>query len=465
VNTLVKRGLVEFDLGIRDWRPGHKWLHRSVLGIQAGSDFIVLYARAALAITAPLEPVKHFHLRTETIQAISEVIPLEDLFGQILIDVEQGQLEVQGTLYRLLRQHDNRIWHLSAHHSPFFNPSQSGGPRLPTLFVTSAQKHDVLQIAGGQQRLDWELKAADTPFASLDELARFLGFDPAADPRIELTALFPGAIAATSKISKGHAEIRANVGPALDRNAFKLGYVAYKAGAAPIRKHIASIDAKWVEHQQFAEAIFEFPIEDYQGVAVFLSYKGVAVHEAFIADRVNPANPRQLIYGLADEGLGFLRKYLLGEGKQADRDLEFAISCVLQLAGFSVLRLGNVEQLRDFADVIAYSITGKVLVAEVTIGGIDANDKLTKLAARSSQIADSLAEIGMAKTDVLPMIVTVLPRSVISGDLEKARKLGIAVVAREDLITVAAQPSYDLDSEKAFALFREQIPKNPSALS
>jgi len=62
-------------------------------------------------------------------------------------------------------------------------------------------------------------------------------------------------------------------------------------------------------------------------------------------------------------------------------------------------------------------------------------------------------------TDVLPMVVTTLARGAIAGDMKKAGDGDISVVAKEDLLIVASQPSFDLDPEKAFATFKSQIPK------
>jgi hypothetical protein len=459
-NPQVKSELEAFAVGIREWLPALKWLARTVISIRTEPDLIILQARAALLFDEPRGPLRNFALETKSLSVIADAVPMSrSVQEDLMSNLEQGRLRIGGRTDHLLRLFQSHTFHVSAFHSPFFHPSQPGGSLLPTLFLSAANRTYVYQtVRGGQQVLDWELKAADTPFASLEELSRVLGFDPTGEARLELTAHFPGVISNASSLTKGTAEIHANVAPGMDESAFKLGYVAYKAGANPVRKHLTGEQADWVGRNEYNEAVFTFDVGDFPHLALYLSYKGTVVHEASIADPRNPSNPRQVAYEAVDPELANLRKYLLSHGKSPESDLEFAIACVFHLVGMSALRFGDMEQFRNFSDVVGVTPSGRIVVAEVTIGPIDANGKLSKLAGRAFQIRDSLQQIGAINTDVIPMIVTAFPREAISGDLEKAGRAGICVVAKEDLLTVASQRSFALDAEKAYDLFKKQVP-------
>jgi len=456
----LRKELKDFAAGIREWLPGLKWLARSAISIRTESDLIILHARAALLFNEPTGPITTFSLETKSLSVINDVVAVtSSTQDDMLCKLEQGQLEIAGRSLHLLRNYKGSTWQLSAHHSPFFHPSQPVGPRSPTVFLSAADRHNVYQIIGNVELLDWELKAADTPFASLEELSRFLGFDPTGAARIELTAQFPGLINNTSTLTKGTAQIHANVAMGMDKTQFKLGYVAYKAGATPVRAHLMGDRAQWIERTDYSEAVFRFDVADYPTLALYLSYKGSAIHQASISDPQNPANPRQTAYEVVDPQLTNLRKYLQGEGKSPEDDLEFAVACVFHLVGFSAIRFGEMDQFRNFSDIVGFAPSGKVVVAEVTTGPIDANGKLSKLTGRAFEIRDRLQQIGAVTTDVLPMVVTTLARGAIAGDMKKAGDGDISVVAKEDLLIVASQPSFDLDPEKAFATFKSQIPK------
>jgi hypothetical protein len=446
-----------FATGIREWMPGHRSLARTVISVQSGNEWIILHARVAMLSQDPKEPFQRFYLRTNSLIAQTDFVPISDHFSQLLEDLIQGQLEIAGTVHRLVPETNTATWSTSALHSPYFHPNRREGPRVPTLLIRSSSRFNVYQLAGGQDALDWELKASDVPFVSVDDLARFLSFDPGNDPCIETTSQPLGVIGNASRLQKGDAEIQVNIAPGIESEALKLGYIAYKAQTVPVRASIPGKEAQWRKERTHMTGTFRFNVQDFPALALFLTYKGNVLHEVFLSDPQNPDNPRQVALNAVDDGLGNLRKYLQGDFKRST-DLEYAIATVLHLTGFASLRLGDLEQFRDFADVIAFSATGKVVVAEVTLGPIDANGKLSKLASRAFGIKQRLAQIGQTNAEVLPMVVTSEARGAITGDLMKAANSGIAVVTREELRQLAAQQNFVLNSEQAFELLKKQIP-------
>jgi len=294
----------------------------------------------------------------------------------------------------------------------------------------------------------------------VDEIARSLGFDQRDQATLELMAEYPGVIGMQSKVVKGNAEVYINVALGLDKSEFKVGYVAYKPGSNPIRANLKGNKIAWTDHKDYTRGFLSIPLGDYSSVAVFLSYKGSAIHDSFITDPKNPANIRQVTLNAIDENLSKLRKYLLGEGDRPERDLEFAIAAFYFLAGFASIQIGHVEQLREFSDVLAFTTSGKVAVVECTVGPIDANGKLSKLASRCHAIREQLTQAGISTPEVLPVVITSLPRQAISGDLNKAKAFGIAVLPKEELVRIANQASFNLDAEQTYEELKHLIPED-----
>lgn len=189
----LKKDIYAFSTLIREWLPAHTSLVRSAISVKSNGELNVVQARASLIIgEAPIHQ-QSFRLETASVFACSEAVSAEGHFPQMLRELEQGCIEVSGHEHRLACK---TAQNLSAYHSPFFHPSQRGGPRLPTLMIRSDHsKFQMYYLSGGQEELDWELKAAEKPFHSIDDLTRFLGLDPDGDPRIEVTAQFPAVIA------------------------------------------------------------------------------------------------------------------------------------------------------------------------------------------------------------------------------------------------------------------------------
>jgi len=313
-------------------------------------------------------------------------------------------------------------------------------------------------VVGSQEMLDWELRAADEPYSSLDQLCRSLDFDARDAATIELMAEYPGLLAEHSRLTDTKAEIYVDIAPGLDRASFKVGVIGYKTGRSPLRTCVTGTQALWIDRPESSEGCFSVELRDYQTVTAFLSYKGTAIHDRSIQNSNNSANTRQAAYSAVDDELSMLRTYLVGAGKRPEKELEFAITIVLHLTGFSSVQLGAIKELQNFSDVLAFGSTGRLVLVECTTGPLDANGKLSKLAHRGYRIRERLLEVGAGESELLPMIVTTLPRGAVSGDLAKASELGIAVLTKEELASLAGRVSFDLDPDREFEVFKSLIP-------
>jgi hypothetical protein len=73
------------------------------------------------------------------------------------------------------------------------------------------------------------------------------------------------------------------------------------------------------------------------------------------------------------------------------------------------------------------------LVVECTLGLLRADGKLSKLAARTVNVRDSLAASNLKHLRVLPVIVTAMTSDQVAADAGPAADVGVLVVTREDL--------------------------------
>ena len=147
-------------------------------------------------------------------------------------------------------------------------------------------------------------------------------------------------------------------------------------------------------------------------------------------------NPRAAILALVDPSGSLTQTYLRPEmparGKAAD-DFEAAIAWLLWALGFSVASFGTHAKTRDAFDVIATTPRGDFLVVECTLGMLRAEGKLSRLAARTVNVRDSLAASNMTHLRVLPVIVTAMTGEQVAADAGPAAELGVLVITREDL--------------------------------
>ena len=106
---------------------------------------------------------------------------------------------------------------------------------------------------------------------------------------------------------------------------------------------------------------------------------------------------------------------------------------LLWALGFSVASFGTHAKTRDAFDVIATTPRGDFLVVECTLGMLRAEGKLSRLAARTVNVRDSLSASNMTHLRVLPVIVTAMTGEQVAADAGPAAELGVLVITREDL--------------------------------
>lgn len=311
--------------------------------------------------------------------------------------------------------------------------------------LQSQQRINVLRFLGGQIQgliqpdLDWEIKAAETPFDGLQELSTeyAVGFSSNTTiVNVEIVAFNVAAIdAARSVISGTHAIVHILLAKGLLQDKLTLGYRSYKPGAPVIRGSIKGTSINWSDENTHYRGIASLQVLDGSVVNCVPSYAGVAQSHLWIADPTKLQNSRRAAYEAFDDNLETVRDIVakaLRKGDEA-RDLEAAISWILWMIGFSAVQLGGTRRTQDAADLVACTPSGHFAVIECTTGLLRADNKLTILHDRTLAVRRSLETSNHGHLRVLPVLVTSKTREDIRVDIEQAERLGMLVMTREDI--------------------------------
>jgi hypothetical protein len=336
----------------------------------------------------------------------------------------------------------------------------------PTLLhpegLNAGNRLAVLSIVGGtvdgllaQPESDWLLKAADTPYDSVQELSIDFGLGSLRSDRALLEVVARTAIEVLAET--GVTGIRANVGVwmanSLDLAQAKLGFRVVHQGNVVQRGVIRGPSLTWSERDIGLIGTGEFEVPAGSVVQCIASYAGEAHHVQWRADPTTFLNPRAAILSLVDPSNSLVKSYLTPDipprGKAAD-DFESAIGWLLWTLGFSVASFGMHSKTRDSFDVVATTPHGDFLIVECTLGLLRADSKLSKLAARSINVRDALSASNMKHLRVLPVMVTAMTIDQIAADLGPATELGILVVTRENLENVQAELIRFPDADSLF---------------
>lgn len=356
------------------------------------------------------------------LKAIHEVRPIEEL------DAVLSRLTTSGTL----RVGEVEVTLNAATASASFQKNQKGegysfSPKDWTYYSLMVDTR--FAVSFDPRRTDEELKAADSPWLSLDELIQEF---PSWRWRwgnlrglLEISAAFGIRIAET-RWEDGKLRLVVDRMPSWHLKDLDLGLIYHFPSGLKERK------SQEVETQTFSpggklDIDLKLP-GDVTTVTTLLRTKRTAVDQT-TAYRPG-VNPRLGLYEIFDKNLEQQRLWLSVEGEGAP-DFEKAIQTLLFLCGYSVVPFVGHFKERGRIDIrgvdcLASEAGGNILVVECTTGPID-SDKMEKLRHRNN----SLRNLGYSGT---PVLFTSATRESISKDvMKKAQGDKISIVAREDI--------------------------------
>lgn len=433
LNEQSERQLVAYFEAIAGWLAAYRVARLHVLGVRTGETLELVSARIVLDVGGDTAVKAAF--RAGRVEA-----------HQVLLN--QEETDVQGVARALASAAGFHVAGLGCFKLP--STEQVGiyvAP--PTLLhpegLSAGNRLAVLSIGGGhvidllpQPESDWLLKAAELPYDSVQELAIDYGLGTLRGDRALLEVVARTAIEVLAESSV--AGTRANVGVwmanSLDRAHARLGFRIVHQGRVVRRGAIRGVDLTWSERDRASIGVGSIEVPAGSVVQCIASYAGEAHHVQWRADPTSFLNPRGAILSLVDPSGSLTQTCLHPEmparGRAAD-DFEAAIAWLLWALGFSVASFGTHPKTRDSFDVIAMTPRGDFLVVECTLGLLRAEGKLSRLAARTVNVRDSLAASNMKHLRVLPVIVTAMTGEQVAADAGPAAELGVLVITREDL--------------------------------
>jgi hypothetical protein len=351
----------------------------------------------------------------------------------------------------------------STYFSPFYYGSLSDGPRLPNFAIDGVSKYQAPANYYDSRPFDWELKGAETPFDNVEELLALYGLpgisQSGSSTRLEIIAKSPAVIDSRSVITNGRVEIKCVVSDSLDLEKIRVGYKIFQQDFVE-RLNVSGSDFKWKKQGDVKVGSFKARVGKSSIVQAFLSYSDVFFHQWWISDPKKQLNPRHIIHQTFDEDMELLKKMILRPDGDKSQNFENVISTLLYMLGFSVSNYGRIPKLQRGPDIIAISPSGNIGVIECTVGLLNENSKLDKLVQRTNLIKEKLKASRYGSLQILPVIVTPLPRAEVSANLEAAGKYGIAVVCKEDLEQMLDQVGFPPNGDSSFEEAKRLIPES-----
>lgn len=446
----------EFSALISRWQDAYAYAVYSYVGVKMPNGNRLVCGKISFELAQPVQNEEAFAFETEHYIAgrFVKALSVDDVASTIT-KAKTGRIHKFDEIISL-EATDSQL------SSPYLAPVTY--PFSSSLRITGISRQELLR-AVNYPPLDSELKVADVPFDTMDELLISCGlpaFGRSDQTFLELEAPSPGIIEARSIIENDEAVIKIQIGKKLDAAKFKIGHRVFQKDKKVARKSIASDKLKWREESNLMISTHRVPVSDAPALEAYLSYDGIFLAQRLIIDPKQQLNVRHEIYQISDPNLELLREMLTKPEKdRSDKaeTFERAISILFNLLGFSVASYGLIPKLQNGVDIIALTTSKDIAVIECTTGFLNQKDKLAKLARRTQLIKD---KVGYDSSQVQPVIVTQLFRKEIEAHLVEAGNLGISVVCREELENTLHQVPLPPDPDQFFKDLKRLIPKSDS---
>ena len=457
MNTEQSKNVDDFEKLLAIWKEAYRWKISSYLVVKTPAGPRLLFGRILLETV--ITPHTNLPSQVETKHIIAGQEIIKTMPADIDADIgraKNGEMTVSARTFSLTQSESLPF---SIIFSPIYHPLLTFGPRLPTITVRGGSKHNLSSMLDYKpyELLDWELKALDQPFDTLDELSSYLGLPTLLQmgdsTTLEIAARSPAMISDTSKIDAQQASIKCHAAVAIDVKKIKLGYKIFHKDSTD-RSSVIGDKIKWEIEGDYRVGYSSIPVGDASVIQCFLSYDGVTLHHWWVLDPQKQLNPRYAIHEIFDEKLEAVNRFLFKFAENESRTFEDGVALLLNILGFSVSHHGRIPKLQKGPDILAITPTGNIGVIECTVGLLDEKDKLAKLVQRTRLIKEKLVTAGHSHLSVQPVIVTALRRSEIEAHLEEAGKNGIAVVCKENLENLISQINLPPNPD---GLFQETI--------
>ncbi len=465
MSSPYERDFDSFGALLCAWKGAYVCEVHSYVGVKTAEGTRLLYGRVLLEPSLTGINETPFIFATEHIVAGRFVKSVAGDVTDLIGKAKAGEMDGLDDVVSLAAETSGS---LSAYFAPIYHPFISDGPRLPSLLIRGMAKHNLLATSGDSRQLDWEMRAADVPFDTLDELLEHCGLPTLTQfgdsTTLEIVARSPGVIGAASTIDGDEAVIECRIARALDVGKLRLGYRILQKDQQTVRASITGDTFQWRDETDLRIALHRISVGKAAVLQAFLSYERISLHHWWVTDPKKHLNPRHAIHQVFDQDLEFLRRMLLTPETDKQYAFEGAVSTLLCLLGFSAANYGRIPKLQKGPDIIVITPLGHVGIVECTVDLLNENDKLAKLVQRTKLIKDKLADAGYGYLQLQPAIVTPLSRDEVAVDLETAGEHGIAVICKEDIEGMLRQVVLLPNADRMFQETKRLIPSSEPSL-
>lgn len=443
----AQKWIAQFFVDIQKVEDAYQYESFSYFAIKVGNDFFVIQGTLTLNVTKSAVVFGQFNSENIKVGHF-EIAELGLTSREFIAKISTGEIP---TLDGILHFPGNGT---SQNYGAIYHPLHEAGlpqRRLSILSILGSSNRE--WFAEKQLGLDWEVRAASQPYDGTKELlATFKPGTPRDISRIDVVALEVAAIEGSSVVEGEQAKLLVRLATKGSENKLSVGVRISSQGAATVRTQVAGSEFSWTEKDGIKIGKNDFSVPRAAVVLAIANYNGVAQHYYFFGDPNSYQNPRRAAYEASDPKFEIMSDIIAkaqGRGQEA-RDFEALIPCLFWMLGFAPAYLGGPKRMSDAPDFLASTPAGHIAVVECTTGLLKDDSKLQRLYDRAQSVRQNLNVSDIRHVRVLPVIVTSKSGEAIRPDKEQARRLGVYVIAREEIEEILLQTLFLQNADQIF---------------
>jgi hypothetical protein len=428
MSEFAKRHVHDFLTAIEPFSDAYGHDSFSYLAIRMSEGLVLIQGTLFLNVQQPTIPLKivdtkrvqagHFYLNAVGLtreQAIDQLLTgkMTTPSGELLFPTNPGS---------------NRY---GSQYQPYHDIGIRSQSRLTHLAILGAETREYLD----QPHLDWELRAAATPYDGIQDILQ--EFQPGVLRGVncvEIAAMRMAAIDTNSIVNGETASLTVRIPSIANENKVSVGIRVLEQGRVIRREQLPAENFKWEKHDGYKSGQVELAVPKAAVVHGIANYNDVTQHHYFFGDPTSFQNPRRAAYESFDPKFSTINDILArSQAKRSSREFEASMSWLFWMLGFAPAYLGSLPDSSDAADFLAVTPNGNLAVVECTVGLLKDNDKLPKLHDRVQAVRRNLETSSTRHVRVLPVIITAKSAEEVRPDIEQAEKLGIFVLTREGI--------------------------------
>jgi len=454
----MAREIEDFGALARSWQRFFAIRVRVALALREEDGWHLWYSYTAFLADLPSNP-EPLSVETRSIRAIRDFTSLSTTTEAELAVSEM--LEKPGVLTTAAWTADLAPSnpHLTFEYEPLHPSRLAGNSRLPAL--TAHWHNPQYQTLVSTKELDQELQLHESPYDGLADLTAALNIPVGLDdlnrrrfsefvliPPVEL--LFHLANDPHSELRDGELSVVLKAHPGVSTDKIKVGVKAFRQAGAPDR---LTIDGESIsrDEQGFLRVKRKLPSAGVPLVQVFVSMEGEMIGKWWVRDFGKSFNDRMLLHRTIDVD-DKLKATFFDKPDQ----FEDKVLLLLTLMGFTALKYGAIQT--DAPDILAISPARHVFVIECTTGDINRKGKLQMLSDRTKLVRERMQKSSNPPVGVVPVMFTSLLREETSMHWDTAAVFGIALVARENIVSTIDQLDAAISPDQVYSVTLSLIP-------